>query len=135
MKHIFIALLSRAPDDQTAAPLAGILRVSARILGAIRGRVVFRNTLLQMLNQVFGIGMSVVTFAMISRTLGSAGYGQYGLALTYAAFVGIFLDAGLDTYVVIELARAGGQPACDASARRLVSDAALVRVFNWGARD
>ena len=115
--------------DQTAARLPGFTHLPARLLATIRGRPMVRNTLLQMLNQMFGIGTSVVTFAMISRTLGSAGYGQYGLALTYAAFVGIFLDAGLDTYVVTELARAGGYPASDGSARRLVSEATLVRIL------
>lgn len=74
------------------------------------------------------MAISVVTFAMTSRALGSAGYGAYGLALTYAAFAGIILDAGLDTHVVTKLAWVHRDPARDPEARRLVSEATLVRL-------
>lgn len=99
------------------------------IVARIRSSPLVRNTGYQLLNQGFSVFVSLGTFALITRSLGTSGYGAYGLALTIAAFVGIALDAGLDTYVVNALARSGPNVLELRSTRELVSEAALLRVL------
>lgn len=93
--------------------------------------VVARNTVIQVANQGLSIGTGLVTFAMSTRALGADAYGAFGLATTYAAFVAIILDAGLDTHIVNDLAVAGEASPRSAKAHRLVSEAAVLRCGLW----
>jgi O-antigen/teichoic acid export membrane protein len=90
--------------------------------------VIARNTALQVANQSFSVVAGLFIFGMSARALGADGYGEFVVAVTYAAFVGIVLDAGLDTYLVKELAASGAASTRSFVAQRLVSDALLLRV-------
>lgn len=119
-------------DPSSHAPTSALnLAAGWRVWRRARASVVARNTVLQVANQGFSIGTGLVTFAISTRALGAEAYGAFGLATTYAAFVAIILDAGLDIHVVNELAATGAASPRSAQARRLVSDAVLLRCALW----
>lgn len=75
-----------------------------RFLFSASGKVAFST-----LSQVFGkfghLILSLLTTALITRSLGRAGYGDYSLAINFMLFFTLVLDFGLNAIVVREIAR------------------------------
>lgn len=92
-----------------------------------------RNTALQMANQAFTVLTSLLIFAMATRSLGTANYGTYALAATYAAFITVLIDGGLDIHLVKVLASTATASVSLPSTRRLVTDAVIARCTLWVA--
>lgn len=53
----------------------------------------------QWLATIYVASVSMLLFFWIGRVLGPAGFGQYNVALTWAAFLGLLLDAGYKTLI------------------------------------
>ena len=53
------------------------------------------NTLIQVISKVIGTIIGLVALAIITRYLGSVGFGQYTTIITFASFFAIIADLGL----------------------------------------
>ncbi|KKR14239.1 MAG: Heteropolysaccharide repeat unit export protein [Candidatus Falkowbacteria bacterium GW2011_GWA2_39_24] len=58
-------------------------------------RQVASNTLIQVISKVIGTIIGLVALAIITRYLGSVGFGQYTTIITFASFFAIIADLGL----------------------------------------
>jgi O-antigen/teichoic acid export membrane protein len=65
-----------------------------------------RDIVMQVVVRVANLALGVVATALLARTLGSAGYGQWSIALAVIALVGYFASFGMETVAVREAARA-----------------------------
>ncbi len=68
-------------------------------------RRVAANTLVQVAGRAAGLVAGLVTVALLTRELGTDGFGRYGLALSYVAVFAVVADAGLFAVLVREAAR------------------------------
>lgn len=66
------------------------------------------NTAYQLVGKGVGVVASIITIALITRTLGTAGFGDYVLATTVPAFFYLFVDFGLNAIYLREVARDNG---------------------------
>jgi O-antigen/teichoic acid export membrane protein len=72
--------------------------------GSLTRRVAY-NSAVQLAGKAAVIGLGAISIVVVTRYLGTAGYGQYSLALTYIQLFGVLADAGIYTIVVRELAK------------------------------
>jgi len=55
--------------------------------------------------RIVNLALGVVATALLARTLGSAGYGQWSAAIAVIALVGYFASFGMETVAIREAAR------------------------------
>jgi O-antigen/teichoic acid export membrane protein len=67
--------------------------------------IVARNALFMLVSQVATTALSFATVPLIARALGSGDYGTWWLAGAVAGVAALFIDWGLDGYVVLAVAR------------------------------
>ncbi|MFH0830896.1 MAG: flippase [Parcubacteria group bacterium] len=60
-----------------------------------RVRAVLKNTLYQGITRMLGVTTGIIAFALLTRYLGPAGFGDYSIALTYVGAVAAIADLGL----------------------------------------
>lgn len=60
---------------------------------------------MQVVVRVLNLGLGVVVTAIVTRTLGSAGYGQWSTILTVLTLIGLCANFGAETIVIREAAR------------------------------
>ncbi|PKM88650.1 hypothetical protein CVU83_01305 [Candidatus Falkowbacteria bacterium HGW-Falkowbacteria-2] len=58
-------------------------------------RKIFHNTLIQIAGKVASTGLNLFAFALMTRELGQAGFGEYTTAITFLSFFAIIADLGL----------------------------------------
>ena len=63
-----------------------------------------RDVLIQIVTRVANLALGVVVTALVARTLGGAGYGQWSVVLNVLAIVGYFASFGLEKVVLREAA-------------------------------
>lgn len=63
------------------------------------------NTLVQFGGKIISVLLSFLTVALLTRYLGTAGYGNFTLVFVYMSFFGVFADFGLQLTIVRELAQ------------------------------
>jgi len=68
-------------------------------------RKILENTLVQILGKLATAALSLVVLKVLSRTLGTSGYGDYTTVYQYLAFFGIIADFGIYTITVREMSR------------------------------
>ncbi len=68
-------------------------------------RLVAGNTAVQVAGKAAMMVMGAVSIAVITRYLGTAGYGRYALAITYMQLFGVLADVGLFATVVREISK------------------------------
>lgn len=64
----------------------------------------FRDVLVQVLTRILNLALGIVVTAMVVRTLGGTGYGQWMTILTAFQLVGFFTSLGLESVAVREAA-------------------------------
>lgn len=64
------------------------------------------NTLIQVVGKVISVGLGFVTVFLLSRYLGTEGYGNFTLAFTFVSFFSVIADFGLQTTMLRELSQA-----------------------------
>jgi O-antigen/teichoic acid export membrane protein len=64
-----------------------------------------RDILVQVLARVLNLALGVVTTALVARTLGSAGYGQWSTIFVILELIGYLVNFGMETVVIREGAR------------------------------
>lgn len=62
------------------------------------------NTAIQASGKFFSVGLGFITIFLLTRYLGSSGYGKFTLAFTYVSFFSTIADLGLQSAMVRELA-------------------------------
>jgi O-antigen/teichoic acid export membrane protein len=72
---------------------------------SIAGKVAY-NTAVQLAGKAVGMGVAVVSIAVLTRYLGPEDYGRYALALMLVGVLGVLADVGLFTTVVRDISRA-----------------------------
>jgi O-antigen/teichoic acid export membrane protein len=70
------------------------------------GQRAARDIVVQVVARVGNLALGVLVTALLARTLGSAGYGQWSTVLAVLALVGYFGSFGMETVAVREAARA-----------------------------
>jgi len=68
-------------------------------------RKILENTFVQIFGKLVTASLSLVVLKVLSRTLGTAGYGDYTTVYQYLAFFGIIADFGIYTIAVREMSR------------------------------
>lgn len=63
---------------------------------------IFRNTLVQVLGKVASTALNLFAFALMTRELGQAGFGEYTTVVTFLSFFAIIADLGL-TLVTVQM--------------------------------
>ncbi|MGE5425547.1 MAG: flippase [Bacillota bacterium] len=58
-------------------------------------RKIFRNTIIQVVGKLASTGLNLFAFALMTRELGQAGFGEYTTAITFLSFFAIIADLGL----------------------------------------
>ena len=71
----------------------------------IGAKTILTNTLFLMGASVFNIGVSIVTTAMIARTIGPELYGRYTFGLTYVLVFSVFSNFGIESLFIREASR------------------------------
>jgi O-antigen/teichoic acid export membrane protein len=71
----------------------------------VSGQRAARDIVTQVIARVGNLALGVVATALLARTLGSAGYGQWSTVLGVLALVGYFASFGMETVAVREAAR------------------------------
>ena len=71
----------------------------------IGGKKIFTNTVLLIISSLINLGISLVTTALIARTLGPELYGKYTFGLTYIFLFSVLANFGIETLFVRESAR------------------------------
>ena len=71
----------------------------------ISGRRIFTNTVLLIISALINLGISLVTTALIARTIGPELYGKYTFGLTYILLFSVLANFGIETLFVREAAR------------------------------
>lgn len=66
------------------------------------------NTLIQIGGKVISVLLSLVTVFLLTRYLGSSGYGNFTLAFTFVSFFSVIADFGLQTTMIRELSQNNG---------------------------
>lgn len=99
-----------------------------RLAQRVQSSTVSRNTLLQLANQAVTLIVSLLSFTMIARALGASAYGSFGLASTYAAFVAIAIDGGLDIRLVKLMAFTSSSSPRLRHTQQLAADAIAIRL-------
>ncbi len=61
------------------------------------------NTSVQIIGKIISLVLSIATIALLTRSLGLTGYGEFTLAFSYVSFFGLFTDFGLQLTVIREL--------------------------------
>lgn len=56
---------------------------------------ILRNTILQIVGKVLSVLLGVASIALITRSLGTEGYGHYTTIINYLLIVGVIIDGGL----------------------------------------
>jgi O-antigen/teichoic acid export membrane protein len=87
----------------TDAPGTEPLEAAPLIVSASRDRA-FRDVLVQVLTKVANLGLGIVVTALIVRSLGQEGYGQWVTLLSAFALIGYFTSLGLEAVTVREAA-------------------------------
>ncbi len=64
------------------------------------------NTLVQSAGKVISAGLGIFTVLLLTRYLGSSGYGTFTLAFTFVSFFSVIADFGLQTAMVREFSQA-----------------------------
>lgn len=72
----------------------------------VSGQRAARDIVMQIVVRVANLALGVVATALLARTLGSAGYGQWSAAIAVIALVGYFASFGMETVAIREAARA-----------------------------
>ena len=65
------------------------------------------NTIIQSIGKVISVALSIATVFLLTRYLGSSGYGNFTLAFTYVSFFSVFADFGLQSTLVREFSQKG----------------------------
>ncbi len=68
-------------------------------------RKILENTLVQILGKLATAALSLIVLKVLSRTLGTSGYGDYTTVYQYLAFFGLIADFGIYTITVREMSR------------------------------
>ncbi|MDO8599525.1 MAG: flippase [bacterium] len=68
-------------------------------------RRIITQTGIQVLGKIASIGFGVIAIAIITRSLGLAGYGEYATVMAYLQLFGIAVDLGLNVLAPSELGR------------------------------
>jgi len=68
-------------------------------------RKVFYNTAIQIIGKFFAIAISVGLVMVLTRYMGTQGYGDYAIVLTYLGFAGIVVDMGFYSITVREISK------------------------------
>jgi O-antigen/teichoic acid export membrane protein len=71
----------------------------------VDGQRAARDIVMQIFVRVANLALGVVVTALLARTLGSSGYGQWSTSLAVIALVGYFASFGVETVAVREAAR------------------------------
>jgi len=58
-------------------------------------RKIFHNTLVQVVGKISSTGLNLFAFALMTRELGQAGFGEYTTVITFLSFFAIVADLGL----------------------------------------
>lgn len=66
-----------------------------------------RNTLVQVIGRAIGTVLGILTLGVMTRYLGTAGYGQFTTVTTFLQFFGIFVDFGLSLTTLSMLSEKG----------------------------
>ena len=67
-------------------------------------RQIAKNTFIQFIGKIIGIFLGVLTVAIMTRYLGTDGFGQYSTITAYLQFFGIMVDMGLSLIIIRLLA-------------------------------
>ncbi|MFC1686682.1 flippase [Patescibacteria group bacterium] len=86
-------------------------------------RKVFYNTAVQIVGKFFAIAISVGMVMVLTRYLGTEGYGDYATILTYLGFAGIVVDMGFYSITVREISKP------KANIPRIVGNVLSLRTF------
>ena len=78
-------------------------------IGTGSSRRVAATTLVQLAGRAALMALGLASVAILTRYLGPAGYGRYGLAFSYTQLFGVLADVGLYTVLVRELSREPGR--------------------------
>lgn len=65
-------------------------------------RKIFHNTLVQVIGKVAATALNLTAFALMTRELGQAGFGEYTTVITFLSFFAIIADLGL-TLVTVQM--------------------------------
>lgn len=71
----------------------------------VSGQRAARDIVMQVVARIANLALGVLATALLARTLGSAGYGQWSTALAVIALVGYFASFGMESVAVREAAR------------------------------
>lgn len=63
------------------------------------------NTLIQIAGKVISVGLGFITVYLLTRYLGTEGYGNFTLAFTFVSFFSVIADFGLQTTMLRELSQ------------------------------
>ncbi|MFH1366371.1 MAG: flippase [Patescibacteria group bacterium] len=69
-----------------------------------------RNTLIQVLGKMLGTALGLVVVGLLTRYLGTQGYGQYTTVIAYLGFFSVIADLGLYLIVLREISKKDAQP-------------------------
>lgn len=65
-------------------------------------RKIFHNTIVQVVGKISSTGLNLFAFALMTRELGQAGFGEYTTVITFLSFFAIVADLGL-TLVTVQM--------------------------------
>lgn len=76
---------------------------------SLTGRVA-RNTIIQVGGKIIGTVLGLIVVALLTRYLGTEGYGQYTTVIAYLGFFSVVADLGLYLIVVREISKENANP-------------------------
>lgn len=76
---------------------------------------VAKNTIIQITGKMFSAVLVLIATGMLTRYLGTSGYGEYSTALAFLAFFGVLADMGLYTALAREISQEGSDQSRAAS--------------------
>src|SRR3989338_8767626 len=106
-------------------------------------RSLSKNFLIQTLGKTASIVIGLLFVAILARSLGQEGYGEYTTAVTFLQFFGVIVDFGLTLTLVVLISKAGADEAKivgNVLTMRLITSAILFTIaplavlpFAWSA--
>lgn len=69
-----------------------------------------RNTLIQVLGKILGTALGLIVVGLLTRYLGTQGYGQYTTVIAYLGFFSVIADLGLYLIVLREISKKDANP-------------------------
>jgi len=87
-------------------------------------RTIFLNTFAQVISRFFSIAVSIISVIVLTRYLGTTGYGQFNTALVFVGFLSVLGDLGTYQILIRELSQTSVK---DETKRKQI----LGNVFSW----